>query len=396
MKKVLLLFSAMLFAVGSAFAAAVQIDPAKQYTLSFDVEATQGGSVYCKIFSGNDNVFISLTDPASADPAQEYRPEAIGFEANTPKTVGDWTSTPEGELTSVDRLLILFPWTWVPEDGTSVINITNIKLVDQDGVDLFADATLSAPDPSWNNPAPASAEIAYGEDGKSLTITLHESQQWAWGNQFLFSLQVPGEDPEPEPVKGPDNLYIRGDSFGGWHDNETDPANMPEYALATTTDNIHYVWDWSAEPVELRGLFKFGRLQTEAEAAVGEDTYIAWANIVNGAYGGVASKDQIADYGTYELTTTGLNFNVTAEGNLLVSRIELDLSAMTLTVSYDEPTAVEEAEALAVSASNGRIYADGEFQIFNMAGQDVTADNGNLYGLYIVVAGDEAVKVIVK
>lgn len=386
----------MLFAVGTAFAAAVQIDPAKQYTLSFDVEATQGGSVYCKIFSGNDNVFISLTDPASADPGQDYRPEAIGFEANTPKTVGEWTNTPEGDLTSVDRLLILFPWAWVPEGGTSVINITNIKLVDQDGMDLFADATLSAPDPAWTNPAPASAEIVYGEDGKSLTITLHESQQWPWGNQFLFSVQVPGEDPEPEPVKGPDQLFLRGDSFGGWNDPVTDPAQMNASYLATTTDNLLYVWDWSDEPVELRGLFKFGRLQTEAEAAVGEDTYIAWANIVNGAYGGVASKDQIADYGTYELTTTGLNFNVTAEGNLLVSRIEIDLAAMTLTVSYDEPTAVEETGALAVSASNGRIYADGEFQIFNMAGQDVTADNGNLYGLYIVVAGDEAVKVIVK
>lgn len=391
MKKVLLLFSAVLFAVGTAFAAAVQIDPAKQYTLSFDVEATQGGSVYCKIFSGNDNVFISLTDPASADPGQDYRPEAIGFEANTPKTVGEWTNTPEGDLTSVDRLLILFPWTWVPEGGTSVINITNIKLVDQDGMDLFADATLSAPDPAWTNPAPASAEIVYGEDGKSLTITLHESQQWAWGNQFLFSVQVPGEDPEPEPVKGPDQLFLRGDSFGGWNDPVTDPAQMNASYLATTTDNLLYVWDWSDEPITLKkGVFKIGRLITEEEATEG----VAWSNIVNGAYGGVAWKDHIADYGTFEVSTPGSNFNV--DNDLQVSRIELDLSAMTLAVSYDEPTAVEETEALAVSASNGRIYADGEFQIFNMAGQDVTADNGNLYGLYIVVAGDEAVKVIVK
>jgi|GEM_PF-2639481 len=382
MKKVLLLFSAILFAVGSAFAAAVPVTPTSQYNLKFKVQTTGDVTIYAKAFTeGLNNDFIEVNQAVTAAETEA-----------APIVLESGLVVPTGNLTGITQ--VLFDYRYVPAGTT--ITVSELQILDAEGNDILADAELSAgtpyyaTGPSWT----VTDNYTFTVENGVSTVYLGDYTEQDW--QAQFPINVSGPEVEPEPVKGPDQLFLRGDSFEGWHDNETDPANMPEYALATTTDNIHYVWDWSAEPVELRGLFKFGRLQTEAEAAVGEDTYIAWANIVNGAYGGVASKDQIADYGTYELTTTGLNFNVTAEGNLLVSRIEIDLSAMTLTVSYDEPTAVEEAEALAVSASNGRIYADGEFQIFNMAGQDVTADNGNLYGLYIVVAGDEAVKVIVK
>ena len=70
-------------------------------------------------------------------------------------------------------------------------------------------------------------------------------------------------------------------------------------------------------------------------------------------------------------------------------------------LGVDEPggSAVEETEAdgiaLKITARDGRIYCEEEFRIVNLAGQDVTAMNGELQGTYIVVSGDKAVKVSV-
>ena len=72
-------------------------------------------------------------------------------------------------------------------------------------------------------------------------------------------------------------------------------------------------------------------------------------------------------------------------------------------LGVDEPggSAVEETEAdgiaLKITARDGRIYCEDEaFRIVNLAGQDVTAMNGELQGMYIVVSGDKAVKVVVR
>jgi len=65
-------------------------------------------------------------------------------------------------------------------------------------------------------------------------------------------------------------------------------------------------------------------------------------------------------------------------------------------VEENQPTVVVETDALVVSSAAGRIYAEGEFAIVNLIGQDVTADNGNLRGVYIVIAGDKYVKINVK
>lgn len=49
-----------------------------------------------------------------------------------------------------------------------------------------------------------------------------------------------------------------------------------------------------------------------------------------------------------------------------------------------------------VYANNGRVYAAGEFQIFSVAGQNVTELNGNLNGIYIVKTATGIQKVAVK
>lgn len=76
------------------------------------------------------------------------------------------------------------------------------------------------------------------------------------------------------------------------------------------------------------------------------------------------------------------------------------VTAMSVRLVYDEPsstpTAIEQATKIAVYAENGRICAEGEFQIFDLFGRDVTRMNGSLNGIYIVKCGDKAQKVVVK
>lgn len=64
-----------------------------------------------------------------------------------------------------------------------------------------------------------------------------------------------------------------------------------------------------------------------------------------------------------------------------------------------EPTAVVNTKAssdIIVTTSNGTVFAEGEFTIFDLSGKNVTAQNGRLNGNYIVVVNNQSVKVGVK
>ena len=339
---------------------------------------------------------------------------------------------------------------------------------------------------------------------------------WMYGKEELRTgLSAEVVVPEPEPAKGPDALYLRGDMGGlGWHDNETNPDNMADWALATTTDNIVYVWDWSDAPRKLEGNFKFGRLQTAEEVEADQ----GWGGLADGVYGTDGISEVTEELGSYPIATPGGNFNM-GGNSYLISKITLDLISMTVTFEYNEPdpeisiylaggsfgdgvpgvvedetetatwtfeepatvsgsfaieisilaygseaadvyyvgpetagsivlnegtavvevarteeqgnmfvvpegetwtvssivlqggsentngtvtitasvipTAIDETEAAVVTAADGRIYAEGEFTIVNLAGQDITDANGSLQGTYIVITGDDAVKVYV-
>lgn len=61
-----------------------------------------------------------------------------------------------------------------------------------------------------------------------------------------------------------------------------------------------------------------------------------------------------------------------------------------------QSSAVEETAEVAISAANGLISADGEMVIYDLIGNDVTAQNGSLKGNYIVVVNGNAQKVNVQ
>ncbi|NCC98978.1 MAG: hypothetical protein EOL95_04635 [Bacteroidia bacterium] len=73
--------------------------------------------------------------------------------------------------------------------------------------------------------------------------------------------------------------------------------------------------------------------------------------------------------------------------------IQTDWSAE---LSLTPATAVENVNAAAISTGNGTIFAEGEMQIFDLTGKNVTAQNGQLKGNYIVVVGGQSTKVNVQ
>ena len=70
---------------------------------------------------------------------------------------------------------------------------------------------------------------------------------------------------------------------------------------------------------------------------------------------------------------------------------------VTITVVFKvSGTAIGTVEMLDLRTENGSIIYDGEFQIFDLLGRNVTRLNGSLNGVYIVKVGDKAQKVIVS
>ena len=60
-------------------------------------------------------------------------------------------------------------------------------------------------------------------------------------------------------------------------------------------------------------------------------------------------------------------------------------------------SAVEETAAVNAYAVGGTIYVEAkDYTIYDLTGQDVTAENGNLSGLYVVKVGNDCVKLIVN
>ncbi len=88
----------------------------------------------------------------------------------------------------------------------------------------------------------------------------------------------------------------------------------------------------------------------------------------------------------------GQTVEVSAENTFV-----MPAGAVTITVVFKESgTAIGTVEMLDLRTENGSIIYDGEFQIFDLLGRNVTRLNGSLNGVYIVKVGDKAQKVVVS
>ena len=87
---------------------------------------------------------------------------------------------------------------------------------------------------------------------------------------------------------------------------------------------------------------------------------------------------------------------LTVEGGALKSRFFLDNLSITETVTVTPPVGIDEVTSMSVYANNGTIYGAENGRIYTILGMDVTEQNGNLNGIYVVKVGNKTQKIAVK
>ena len=182
----------------------------------------------------------------------------------------------------------------------------------------------------------------------------------------------PTPDPEPDPVVAIKNLMIQ--PF-----EKVLPKNTTTTVATFTLENAN------TATVRLDGMdadfFELG----EQNIAEGEcSVSIAFKPIVKGVY-----------YATLIVTTDekvnlSINFAAVCGDDSFepgdVPELNPDpVNPETPTNPDDDtPVSVDEVSAVVIYAKDGTVYSEQEFEIFNLAGINVTAQNGSLQGIYVV------------
>lgn len=128
----------------------------------------------------------------------------------------------------------------------------------------------------------------------------------------------------------------------------------------------------------------FALTRTNVTLAAGNYNYKVVGNHQYASWQFPQAGDQtleIADAGTYNVTFT------------LILGEEISLTAnATKTIV----TALESVENIVIFAENGRIFTAENARIYDMLGRDVTRNNGNLHGVYVVKTENVATKIVVR
>lgn len=200
---------------------------------------------------------------------------------------------------------------------------------------------------------------------------------------------------------------------------ETSGSTMPEITVLTP-----YTWAASFTKVyDAGGMIKFGSssatgkfvtapITATLDSVIVEFDAIGWTGTAD-----VATKKVTYGTTTVEITTpAAAAFPITAaslqhfrvafakvadatltiEGGGLKSRFFLDNLSITETVTVTPPVGIDEVTALSVYANNGTIYGAENGRIYTILGMDVTEQNGNLKGIYVVKVGNKTQKIAVK
>ena len=124
--------------------------------------------------------------------------------------------------------------------------------------------------------------------------------------------------------------------------------------------------------------------------------------VVNAAvYGTDASQISCNGTATTDLSATFADKTFTLDGSKLT---EIAIAAVTKRVYVksitvyvnDAPVGIDEVTSMSVYANNGTIYGAENGRIYTILGMDVTEQNGNLKGIYVVKVGNKTQKIAVK
>lgn len=197
-------------------------------------------------------------------------------------------------------------------------------------------------------------------------------------------------------------------------------STMPEITVLTP-----YTWAGAFTKVyDAGGMIKLGsssllgKFVTAPITATLDSVIVAFDAVGWTGTADVATKKVTYGTTTVEITTTALaafpvtsasfgHFRVafakvadatlTIEGGAAKSRFFLDNLSITETVTVTPPVGLGEVTSkLSVYANNGTIYGAENGRIYTILGMDVTEQNGNLKGIYVVKVNGKTQKIAVK
>ena len=205
----------------------------------------------------------------------------------------------------------------------------------------------------------------------------------------------------------------------------TSSSTMPEM-LSTNADYTAWLATGNftlTKVYDAGGMIKFGSssatgkfvtapITATLDSVIVEFDAIGWTGT-----GDAATKKVTYGTTTVEITTTAGVFPITAEqfghfrvafakvadatltieGGAAKSRFFLDNLSITETATATPPVGLGEVTSkLSVYANNGTIYGAENGRIYTILGMDVTEQNGNLNGIYVVKANGKTQKIAVK
>ena len=176
-------------------------------------------------------------------------------------------------------------------------------------------------------------------------------------------------------------------------------------ALDGAASTVHVIWFQGAKPgmtLSIGGIptagydnMKVAFKVANSEAAGGDVSLLKLS--VNGTEVALTGNTTLGDKGV----TNTLEANIPA-GDLTALGWNYPNGASTfcmtnVVITGTATTAIKNVTIdNSVYATNGTVYAEGEFQIFSVAGQNVTELNGQLNGIYVVKTAKGIQKVAVK
>ena len=220
-------------------------------------------------------------------------------------------------------------------------------------------------------------------DATHYTTKFEDKESIGWGYLFCwesgnFSTKNTGGDFTDEPVDGVINVEVV-----GW---ETEPGT--EYKYTTYTDwKVKSDWNGDWDTAEWLTLTNVSDGVFEGEAAWGTGPGV---NL--GSESGPVKKDWYPAGDPALTIEEGLAVGQAVKITLTV----VDDENVTINVADANPTSADEAVEDAIYANNGTVYCNAPFEIYNLVGQNVTAQNGTLNGVFIVKTANMVKTVLVK
>lgn len=285
-------------------------------------------------------VTIPSDTPTPTDIEFYVRGEKIGC---TPSEGGDcWgVASEEFKATSKEGNVYVWNWTTEPKLMVGPFKIADANFSDANNYGLDNKTTINLTDGKWTGTLQvntASGDMIISEPGWNVS-------------KITFDYDTKILEIFATPVFK--DIWFRSDIVqpGGWNNDTTDPidAGIDAKWQGHTSDGVVYTWDWSgADAVEL---------SSDTEFKFGEYSGSNWA--ANGYAPDGEPQITLANMGTEIPVLNGVG-NFSAGGDIIVTRMTLDIEKLTLVVKGEAFRPLANAQVVVERSEIGSYSANAE------------------------------------